>query len=73
MVGRGHDHLAAKGLNSLTDAVVVGGYPCLGQHLGHLTVDPLNNGLATQHGQGFARKTRRGVTGGDDCNEFHFF
>ena len=58
VVGARHHGLAAKLLDRLQNALVVSRHVGFRQNAGGLFVNPLDNSLATQHGQWFTRETR---------------
>ena len=66
VVGRGHDGLASERLHRLIDALVVGGYINILQHLAHLLVHSLYHCFSTQHRQWLSRKACGCVAGGND-------
>jgi EAL domain-containing protein (putative c-di-GMP-specific phosphodiesterase class I) len=68
-----HDGTTAKGLDSLEDALVVSSHISLGQYGSSLFINALDNGLAAQHGQWFARKACRRVSGGYNSDKLHNF
>ena len=68
-----HDHVAAKSLYGLEDALVVGGDIDIADDGAHLLVHPLDDRLAAKHSQWFARKTRRGVAGWYNSYKIHTF
>ena len=71
VVGRCHDGIAAKSLDSLAYAVVVGGDINVVNHFLHLFIYSLDYCFASENGKWFAGETRRSVSCRYNCYEFH--
>ena len=69
----GHLHLAAKGLYSFVDALVVRSNHGVVQDANDLLIDALNHRFAPQHSQRLARKTGGGVARRNDGYKFHTY
>ena len=67
----GHDGFAAEGLDGGEDALVVGGDDDIVEDVFNLAVYALDDGLASEEGEGLGGETCGGVTGWDDAYVFH--
>ena len=69
MVTPCHNGISTKFNYRIKNALVVCCHVCMGQYRCNLFVNSLNNWFSTENCQWFARKTGRGVSGGNDCNK----
>ena len=71
MVRAGHNDTTSESLDGTGNPFVVSGYIYLFEYGRGLFVYSLDDRFASQNGQRFAWKTRRGIARRDDSNEFH--
>ena len=67
-----HDGLSAKCENGIINALVVGGHEHIVHYTAHLFIDPLDDRLAAQYGQGLGWESCRSVSCWYYCYKLHF-